>query len=90
VVFTEIGYPAVSSAAQRPWEEATGPPDVWLQAQLYEAALRAVAERPFMVGTFFWLWQGVGRPPFRDGSFSIQDKPASFVMARWYAGSPAP
>ena len=40
VVFTEIGYPAVSSAAARPWEDARGPADVWLQARLYEAALR--------------------------------------------------
>lgn len=86
VVFTEIGYPAVSSAAARPWDDARGPADVWLQARLYEAALRAVSQRPFMAGTFFWLWEGVARPPFRDASFSIQDKPASFVMARWYSG----
>ena len=86
VVFTEIGYPAVSSAAARPWEEAPGPADVWLQARLYESALQAVSRRPFMAGTFFWLWEGVSRPPFRDASFSIQDKPASFVMARWYGG----
>ena len=87
VVFTEIGYPAVPTAARRPWEEAGGPADVWLQARLYEAALRAVSRRPFLAGTFFWLWEGVARPPFRDASFSIQDKPASFVMARWYGGA---
>ena len=86
VVFTEIGYPAVPSAARRPWDDVRGPADVWLQARLYEAALRAVSRRPFLAGTFFWLWEGVARPPFRDASFSIQDKPASFVMARWYAG----
>ena len=86
VVFTEIGYPAVPSAALRPWDDARGPADVWLQARLYEAALRAVSQRPFLAGTFFWLWEGVARPPFRDASFSIQDKPASFVMARWYGG----
>jgi hypothetical protein len=90
VVFTEIGYPAVSSAARRPWDDASGPADVGLQAWLYEAALQAIASRPFMAGTFFWLWEGVARPPFRDASFSIQDKPASFVMARWYAAPPPP
>ena len=88
VVFTEIGYPAVASAARRPWDDARGPADVWLQARLYEAALRAVSRRPFLAGTFFWLWEGVARPPFKDASFSIQDKPASFVMARWYGGAP--
>ena len=87
VVFTEIGYPAVASAARRPWDDAGGPADVWLQARLYEASLRAVSGRPFLAGTFFWLWEGVARPPFRDASFSIQDKPASFVMARWYGGA---
>ncbi len=86
VVFTEIGYPALPSAARRPWDDARGPADVWLQARLYEAALQAVSRRPFLAGTFFWLWEGVARPPFRDASFSIQDKPASFVMARWYGG----
>jgi hypothetical protein len=84
VVFTEIGYPAVSTAASRPWDEPPGPVDVWLQARLYEAALESVSKRSFMAGTFFWLWEGVARPPFRDPSFSIQDKPASFVMADWY------
>jgi hypothetical protein len=88
VVFTEIGYPAFGSAARRPWEEGEGPADVWLQSRLYEAALREVARRPFLVGSFFWLWEGTSRPPFRDASFSIQDKPASFVMARWYAARP--
>jgi hypothetical protein len=84
VVFTEIGYPALASAARRPWDDPPGPADVWQQARLYEAALQAVSRRPFMVGTFFWLWEGVARPPFRDPSFSIQDKPASFVMASFY------
>jgi hypothetical protein len=84
VVFTEIGYPAVARAARRPWEETQDPADVWTQGQLYEAALRAVSKRPFMVGTFFWLWEGVARPAFRDASFTIQDKPAAFVMARYY------
>jgi hypothetical protein len=84
VVFTEIGYPAVPTAASRPWNEPPGPADVWLQARLYDAVLKAVSKRPFMAGTFFWLWEGVARPAFRDPSFSIQDKPASFVMADWY------
>jgi hypothetical protein len=88
VVFTEIGYPALATAARRPWDETPARTDVWLQARLYEAALTAVAGREVMAGTFFWLWEGVSPPPFRDPSFSIQGKPASFVMARWYARGP--
>ena len=84
VVFTEIGYPALATAARRPWQENEGPADVWLQARLYEAALQAVSRQPFLAGSFFWLWEGTSRPPFRDSSFSIQDKPAAFVMARYY------
>jgi hypothetical protein len=87
VVFTEIGYPALATAAERPWDDSPGPADVWLQARLYEAALEAVSRRPFMAGTFFWLWEGVAQPPFRDASFSIQDKPAAYVMARFYRGT---
>jgi nucleotide-binding universal stress UspA family protein len=90
VVFTEIGYPAVASAARAPWQEERAPADVWMQARCYEAALRAVSSRPWIVGTFWWLWEGVGQPPFRDPSFTIQGKPASFVLARWYAGLGAP
>jgi hypothetical protein len=84
MVFTEIGYPALATAPVRPWEENDGAADVWLQARLYEAALRATAKRPFLVGSFFWLWEGTSRPPFRDPSFSIQDKPAAFVMSHFY------
>jgi hypothetical protein len=90
VVFTEIGYPALATGARRPWEENDGPADVWLQARLYEAALAAVSRQPFLAGSFFWLWEGTSRPPFRDSSFSIQDKPAAFVMARFYLPSAAP
>lgn len=84
VVFTEIGYPALATAARRPWEENDGPADVWMQARLYEAALRAISRQPFLAGSFFWLWEGTSRPPFRDSSFSIQDKPAAFVMGRFF------
>jgi hypothetical protein len=90
VVFTEIGYPAVASAARAPWQEASEPADVWLQARCYEAALRAMAARPWIVGAFWWLWEGVGQPPFRDASFTIQGKPAAFVVGRWYGGLGAP
>jgi hypothetical protein len=85
VLLTEIGYPAVPTAAQAPWREG-GPPAPWLQARCYEAAFRALADRPWIAGAYWWLWEGVGQPPFLDASFSIQGKPAAFVLARWYAG----
>jgi len=87
VLLTEVGYPAVAGAAQAPWREARGPADVWLQSRLYEAAFRSASQRPWIVGAFPWLWEGTSEPPFRDASYSIQGKPASFILARWYVGA---
>jgi hypothetical protein len=87
VLLTEAGFPSVSSAARAPWREETTPADVWLQARCYEATLHALAERPWIEGAFFWLWERSSKPPFRDPSHTIVGKPATFTMARWYAGS---
>jgi glycosyl hydrolase family 113/HEAT repeat protein len=86
VLLTEVGYPAVAGSAAAPWRETGGPADVWLQARLYEAAFAAMARRPWIEGAFPWLWEGTAQPPFRDPSFSIQGKPAAFVLSRWYGG----
>ena len=84
VLLTEVGYPAVGGAAREPWSETRGPADPWLQARCYEAALRAAAGRPWLQGSYFWLWEGASPPPFRDRSFTIKGKPAAFVMAAYY------
>ncbi|HSD27226.1 MAG TPA: HEAT repeat domain-containing protein [Vicinamibacteria bacterium] len=86
VLMAEVGYPAVPGAAAAPWRETRGEADVWLQARLYEAAFAAMAKRPWIQGAFPWLWEGTAQPPFRDPSYSIQGKPAAFVLARWYGG----
>jgi hypothetical protein len=85
VLFTEVGFPAVPSAARAPWKEEKVAADVWLQARCYEATLRALAERPWIEGAFFWLWERSSKPPFRDPSHTIVGKPATFTMARWYS-----
>ena len=85
VLFTEAGFPAIPSAARAPWKEEKVPADVWLQARCYEATLGAIAERPWIEGAFFWLWEGSSPPPFRDPSHTIVGKPATFTMARWYS-----
>jgi hypothetical protein len=87
VLLTEVGYPAIAGASKAPWREGPGPAEVWLQSRLYEAAFRAVSQRPWIVGAFPWLWEGTSEPPFRDPSYSIKGKPASFTMARWYRGA---
>jgi hypothetical protein len=60
------------------------PADVWLQARCYDATLRALAQRPWITGAFFWLWERSAEPAFRDPSHTLPGKPAAYVMARWY------
>jgi hypothetical protein len=85
VLLTEAGFPSVPTAAKAPWREERTAADVALQARCYEATLRAIARRPWLEGAFFWLWERSAAPPFRDPSHAIEDKPASFTLARWYA-----
>lgn len=90
VLLTEAGFPSIPSAARAPWREERTRADVWLQARCYEATLRALARRPWIEGSFFWLWERAAQPAFRDPSHAIVDKPASFTMARWYAARRPP
>jgi hypothetical protein len=85
VLLTEAGFPAVPSAARSPWREEKTAADVWLQSRCYEATLRALSQRPWIEGAFFWLWERSSKPPFRDPSHTIVGKPATFTMARWYS-----
>jgi len=85
VLLTEAGFPSIPTAAKAPWREERLPADAALQARCYEATLRAIARRPWLEGAFFWLWERSAAPPFRDPSHAIEEKPASFTMARWYA-----
>ncbi|MCG6928166.1 MAG: hypothetical protein LJF30_23020 [Acidobacteria bacterium] len=84
VLLTEAGFPSIASAARSPWKEEKTRADVWLQSRCYEATLRALADRPWIEGAFFWLWERSSEPAFRDPSHTIKGKPAMFVMGRWY------
>ena len=85
VLLTEAGFPSIASAARSPWKEEKTRADVWLQSRCYEATLRALADRPWIEGAFFWLWERSSKPAFRDPSHTIRGKPATFTMARWYS-----
>jgi glycosyl hydrolase family 113/HEAT repeat protein len=90
VLLTEAGFPSVADAARAPWREGRPPVDVWRQARCYEATLRALAARPWIVGAYFWLWERPAEPPFRDPSHALPGKPAAYVMARWYRTAAPP
>ena len=85
VLLTEAGFPSIASAARSPWKEEKTRADVWLQSRCYEATLRTLADRPWIEGAFFWLWERSSKPAFRDPSHTIRGKPATFTMARWYS-----
>lgn len=35
-------------------------------------------------GVYWWHWQNSRPAPFRDRGYSLKEKPASMVMARWF------
>ena len=84
LAWCEVGYPAVDTAAGEPWRENTSEANVMLQSNLLAAALGAARGSKSIRGTCVWLWEGVSEPPFKDRSFTIQDKPAAFAMAGVY------
>jgi GTA TIM-barrel-like domain len=102
VVFTEIGYKSTPDTAVEPWVWPQGGPghryvdptraDAGAQADAYEAFFRAVWQRPWCAGAFFWKWYPRPRAAApaaepADIDFTPQGKPAALVLARWYAAA---
>lgn len=85
-ILTEIGYRSVEGGAQNPWDwQRTGPVDLEVQANAYEAALRAVQGEAFLRGMYWWQWS----PDPREGGaahtgYSPHGKPAEKVLMSWY------
>ena len=86
LVITEYGYPALASAAERPWDDQTGAPlDEAAQAALYDEALSALAcASP--TASFAWNW--FGHPSDPSSLFSPRGRPAADVLARHFATAP--
>ena len=93
VLLTEIGYKASARATHEPWTWTTDDaydPDA--QARAYEAAYRALWDRPWCAGFYWWKWFPAGHHEAhgRDRFFTPQDKPAADVMTKWYAAERPP
>lgn len=87
VVFTEVGYHALDTAASRPWEwRLSGRPSEETQARCYEALFRVAEANPWIRGIYIWKWfphhERAGGPGHTD--YTPQRKAAERVLEREY------
>ncbi len=85
VVFTEVGYHSLDTAASRPWVwDLEGSCSPVTQARCYEALFRALEGAPAVRGVFVWKWNPYyaqsGGPD--DTEYTPQRKPAEEVLRR--------
>lgn len=87
--FTEIGYPSLPTAAQRPWDQAlptiepedqTLADSLLLQHDLYEAFCQSFSGQGELSGFYAWNWFGFGGPT--DRTFTPRGKPAATALRR--------
>jgi len=91
IIFTEIGYKALTNSYSHPWMWwEGGGQDQAAQARAYEALFSYWNDYPFMQGVHLWNWSS---DPNAGGSGDIeytpQNKEAQSVMTKWF-GSAAP
>lgn len=84
LLFTEVGFPAVATAAARPWEENASALDPELQALCYQTWLERFAREPGVNGMFWWKWPSHGRGSPFDPSHRPLAKPAMEVLREWF------
>jgi len=90
VLITEVGYPSQRTAANHPWDDASGADlDLHLQQRLYRSFCDAFTQTPSVSGFYVWNWFGFGGP--HDMGFTPRGKPAASELARCFARPwPAP
>ena len=84
ILFTEVGFPALATAASRPWEENSSALDAELQSRCYAVWLEEVARAPDVKGMFWWKWPSHGRGSPFDPSHRPLAKPALGVLGEWF------
>ncbi len=85
ILFTEVGFPALKTAASRPWEENSSGFDAALQKQCYEAWFQYFSQEPNVAGMYWWKWPTHGRGGPFDTSHRPVGKPAVEVLRKWFA-----
>ena len=89
VLFTELGYPGLPWALDRPWNyiaAANTLPDLKAQDAGYRAFVRAWGDLipstdPRLAGVFFYTWDLYRPSP--DTGYSIDGKPAQKTVQQW-------
>ncbi|MFQ5928017.1 MAG: hypothetical protein ACE5MH_11365, partial [Terriglobia bacterium] len=89
VLFTEVGYPAIATAAAKPWKERNAPLDLELQQRCYATVFAAFYHQPWFAGLYWWKWPSHGGSSRYDASYNPIGKPAAEVLAHWYGQPPA-
>ena len=84
ILFTEVGFPALATAAARPWEGNSSALNPKLQARCYSVWLERFACQSGVEGMFWWKWPSHGRGSPFDPSHSPLGKPALGVLKNWY------
>ncbi len=84
VLFTEIGYRSVEYAPREPWDWSKGGAyDPHVQAYAYQATLRALGNRPWLLGVFWWNWLPNPRAGGTGNTdYTPQGKPAQQVLTK--------
>jgi hypothetical protein len=84
ILFTELGYPRATHAANEPWKAAEDDSDrvVAHRATLMDVALDVLSRQPWYAGAFWWKW--MPGPTWGNGDFSMKDAEARAVLfKRW-------
>jgi hypothetical protein len=82
LLLSEVGYKNSRDTLYNPWRHTTSAPlDPQLQANAYEAAVRAVFGDPLIAGLYFWAWS--------NDRFAPNGQPAAKVLHRLYLSSAA-
>jgi predicted DNA-binding protein with PD1-like motif len=86
VVFTEVGFPSVSTAAQAPWQwpQGTEKVDLELQARAFEVLLTGCGRAPWCGGMYWWKYYERPEKASHAHDYDPAGKPAEAVLQRWY------
>ncbi|QLE00789.1 glycoside hydrolase [Galbibacter sp. BG1] len=88
ILFTEYGYRSSDYAAKAPWEHhrSTTKANHTAQSNALEALYQTFWKEPWFAGGFLWKWfPDLNAGGLDDNRFTIQNKPALKVVAKYYS-----